>query len=466
MDIIVKMVDLLTHGRSDEQIKGFLEYYSSKLWNEYERYQMDQRVIIENKVRALLLNLPNASVNKAYSVKLSIADPELTDITMSLSEPDLGLKVEKLADGRSFNISGTPSRSGSFKLQLSCRSRHLHYADPFVRQLSLIINPDPWDLWVEKPVSPGIEYPKDDTSFRLLRVPALPDGSEAKIIAAASRRGRSHAQDGRPRDDDFAIFYDERSGWYVLAVADGAGSAPYARAGSEIACNNAVAYCRVQLAQAQQLEADISKFMQSGLADVAVKTQIQTSLYKILGHAAWQACRSVQEESRNKGRRMRDYATTLLLTICRKCAGGWFIASFWVGDGAVAVYRDRADEPARLLCEPDEGEYAGQTRFLLPDIFSGPTETAVYENLCRRIKYAFVPDFTALFMMTDGVSDPKFGSDANLHSFSRWEDLWAELRENGVDFSHNNDKTDAQLLEWLNFRSVGNHDDRTIVVLY
>ena len=39
-----------------------------------------------------------------------------------------------------------------------------------------------------------------------------------------------------------------------------------------------------------------------------------------------------------------------------------------------------------------------------------------------------VPDFTALFLMTDGVSDPKFETDANLKSYDKWNELWLTLK--------------------------------------
>ncbi len=458
MDIIIKrLLKLLFDGHSDNEIRGFIKYYGGKLWTEYKQYQMDQRVVIENKLKNLQLSLPNASVNKEYNASISVNDADLTDISLELPSDDLGLQVEKGTDGRTFQISGIPCLDGNFKLKLSCRSQSKHLEKPVVRELQLRINPDPRTMWKDLPVDPKIEDPKADTDHKLLRVEA-----DSRVVAAASRRGRSHAHAGLPRDDDFAVVHDE-SGWYVLAVADGAGSAAYSRTGSKIACEKAVAFCLEQLAQVQQFETDIHEY-QADQKSAAVQKKLHEDLYKILITAAKKSCQAVWYEAEGKNRQLRDYATTLLLTLCRKFDFGWFIASFWVGDGAICVYQKQEDKPViKLLGNPDEGEYNGQTRFLMPNIF----EASVYE----RIKCTFVPDseFTALFMMTDGVSDPKFGSDVSLHDPSKWEDLWTDLREdkeNRVDFSHDNEKTDEQLLEWLTFFSVGHHDDRTIVVLY
>lgn len=62
-----------------------------------------------------------------------------------------------------------------------------------------------------------------------------------------------------------------------------------------------------------------------------------------------------------------------------------------------------------------------------------------------------VPDFTALFLMTDGVSDPKFETDANLKSYDKWNELWADLKENGVELTDDNEEAANQLLNWLDF---------------
>ena len=136
------------------------------------------------------------------------------------------------------------------------------------------------------------------------------------------------------------------------------------------------------------------------------------------------------------------------------------MASFWVGDGAICLY-DRKARSAKILGVPDEGEYAGQTRFLtMPEIFKDAT--ALYQ----RLRFYVVDDFTALFLMSDGVSDPKFETDANLNSPNKWDALWDDLKENGVDLIDDNEASKDQLLDWLDFWAPGNHDDRTIAILY
>lgn len=96
----------------------------------------------------------------------------------------------------------------------------------------------------------------------------------------------------------------------------------------------------------------------------------------------------------------------------------------------------------------------------MPEIFKDAA------SLYQRLRFNIVNDFTALFLMTDGVSDPKFETDANLNNPDKWDTLWNDLKENGVELTDDNEAAKDQLLNWLDFWSPGNHDDRTIAILY
>ena len=122
----------------------------------------------------------------------------------------------------------------------------------------------------------------------------------------------------------------------------------------------------------------------------------------------------------------------------------------------------------KVLGVPDEGEFSGQTRFLtMPEIFAD--HTAFY----RRLRFSIEDDFTALLLMTDGVSDPMFGTNSDLNNVEKWNELWDKLcygfpEDNiaGVQLSDDNEEAKDQLLNWLNFWKAGEHDDRTIAILY
>jgi hypothetical protein len=148
-----------------------------------------------------------------------------------------------------------------------------------------------------------------------------------------------------------------------------------------------------------------------------------------------------------------DFSTTLILVIHKILDDGHhFVASYWVGDGGTGIFRK--GDKVLPLGKADSGEFAGQTRFLDGSMLEP-------EELKKRINFAVANDFTAVVAMTDGITDPKFETDANFEKLEKWDQLWAELEP--ILYS---DHPAGELLNWLDFWSVGNHDDRTIAILY
>lgn len=430
-------------------------------WSQIEKERMDERLIIKNAVDSAAIVLPNGRVGEQYKASIGFAIDGVEDYEIDGLDA-VGLICEKTDTG--FIISGVAKpediKGGDFTLLLRYKPKGLLEGEKWLeRKLNLILNPDPRTLWKDEPTPRDTEYYKPDSDRAYVKVEAK-DGTPRKDIVAASQRGRSHAHEGKPRDDHFHIHFCEDSEWYIMAVADGAGSARYSREGSRIACETAVEHCKAALADSMEFENAIQLYVDNAATDEARKL-VGDNIYNIVGKAAWDAHRAIKKEAeRKEGARLKDYATTLLLAICKRFEFGWAVASFWVGDGAMCIY-DAEKHTADMLGMPDEGEFAGQTRFLtMPEIFTD--SKAFYQ----RLRFKIYPDFTALMLMTDGVSDPKFETDANLQNVEKWDALWKDLAENGVELTDDNEKSQEQLLEWLNFWDRGNHDDRTIAILY
>lgn len=473
---IEKIIDIVCQGKKDEQVEGFLNFLSDKLWNQYKEHLMDNVLVVENKVKALSFAIPNAKEGKEYLQTVNVPDEKIVLVDVKgISEETHGLRIIVAEDGHSFTISGTPTlealRNGgtttaesTFELTLCYKYKgDLPEDRPVLeRKIPFVINQDPRKLWKNLPVDwenmSEPKYQNEDMQEEYVKVECLDDGIPQKDIVAASKRGRSHAQEAKPRDDHFKMSHLD-NGWYIMAVADGAGSAMYSREGSRIACETVISHCEKELEKCQGFEDNINLWhLDQGSVDAG--KLISADVYRIVGNAALKAHKAINEEAKQQQFPSKTFATTLLLAICKKFEFGWFVASFWVGDGAMCLY-DKEAHSATLLGIPDEGEYAGQTRFLtMPEIFSNPKE------FYGRLKCKIVPDFTALFLMTDGVSDPKFETDANLNNPDKWDALWTDLKENGVDLSDDNEAAKEQLLNWLDFWSPGNHDDRTIAILY
>ncbi len=481
-----KALQLLIGNQEDDKAEKFLRFLSNKLWGQYNTFVMDKVKIADGELK-WNLNIPNAKENIEYNqtiimpqVNSDIFDKvELVLVDVKgLDEDKHGLKLTVAPDGKSFAITGTPSleafrkdgavAESTFELTLVykfCGGIEMPEDKPTLEhKIPFVINQDPRKLWRNIPVDwenmPEPKYKNEDTQVEYIKVEALADGTLQKDIVAASKRGRSHAQEGKPRDDHFRMEHMD-NGWYIMAVADGAGSSKYSRQGSKIACDESVNYCMSKLGQSKAFEDAIGKY--GNLQDIAeeeARKIVGNHIYDIVGTAAFKAHKAIQAEAALTKQPTKYYATTLLLTICKKFIFGWFVASFWVGDGAICLY-DRNAHTAKILGVPDEGEYAGQTRFLtMPEIFKDAT--ALYQ----RLRFYIVPDFTALFLMSDGVSDPKFETDANLNNPAKWDALWDDLKENGVELTDDNEASKDQLLDWLDFWAPGNHDDRTIAILY
>ncbi|MDR0982441.1 MAG: protein phosphatase 2C domain-containing protein [Culturomica sp.] len=428
---------------------------------------------------AININFPNGKVNQEYSIELkSVAEQfGIAELNFEGLE-DLGLQYDEDEQ----QITGVPSLAGDHQIVMKYQLKDKQDGQPefLSKEITLIINPDPKELWKKSiPTPENIAYYKPDSNKEFVKVETkitkkmlgLKQTKEArKDLVAASQRGRSHAIEGKPRDDDFALFFDEASEWYVMTVADGAGSAKYSRKGSEIACQTVIEVCKEQIAAKRAILEKAIRVLSKEQTQEN-RNAVGKTLYEIVGGAAFKAYKNIDAEvSKRAGENeqeavaIKDYSTTLLIAICKKFDFGWFIGGFWVGDGGMGIYR-KEPEYLKILGEPDGGEYAGQTRFLTM------SEIMQAEEIYRRVRFDIVPDFTALILMTDGITDPKFETDANLNRIEKWHQLWRDLEgENEdrlkVDFTDDNEQAADQLLQWLDFWSKGNHDDRTIAILF
>ncbi|MFP1463785.1 PP2C family serine/threonine-protein phosphatase [Escherichia coli] len=242
-----------------------------------------------------------------------------------------------------------------------------------------------------------------------------------------------------------------RTGWSVMLVADGAGSAVNSREGSRIAVQTAGDYLFNQL---------------SGLKGVHLKQHItawegsdrRAPINAMLHHfkqAATLAVNSIQNEAICAEQPVKSYSTTLLATVALRTDNELFAAAFWLGDGAVGAYSPSGK--VRILGNPDSGEYAGQTRFLDQSIIADP-------SFSGGISVGKWNDVSHLILMTDGVSDPLFETDNGLRS----DEKWTRLLDKGLIpvLTDASIALKKRLGDWLNFFSTGFHDDRTIAVLW
>lgn len=324
-------------GVSYADKESFLNWAISSLWNSFKEERMNQRIMIENEICQLGLRFPNGTVKKEYSYSFQLPVDKI-DVIELTGLDELGLTLEMGKAGE-FSLYGKPQKSGDFTLKL----RYATVEGEPVSELSIPIafNPSPRDLWRNIPTDKDIQYYKEDSESAYLKVAPGSDGTPKKDVVAASQRGRSHAQEGKARDDHFSLFHCDESDWYIIAVADGAGSAKFSRKGSEVACKTVVNHCQELLVDNPAFEEAIRNF-NAAPADTGKRSALTNIVHEIVLKGAKKAHDRINEVANSvEGLNPKDFATTLMFAICKKYDFGWFIASFWVGDGAMCLFDEK-----------------------------------------------------------------------------------------------------------------------------
>jgi serine/threonine protein phosphatase PrpC len=415
---------------------------------------------LKNRVDDILnlpVTLPNATVGKPYEAALDMVRLNLDDIVRLEWH---GLEALGLSFNRTREIiDGVPTHAGDHKIELAfgisgeAEDSVLHR-----KTVVLVVNPNPKSLWKNLPSNVDAPFWKPDNFAHFGQ---LGD----KNIVAASKRGRSHANEGSFRDDDFLYRFFEQNGWSVIAAADGAGSAKYARRGSELACKAVIDHFEAQFSgpEFDGFDALLADFNREGGEENQRK--LSQFVYKTISQAALAAHnRLVKLSETTEGTALKDFHTTLIFTLFKKYEFGYALLSFGVGDCPIALIGKDGND-VTLLNRLDVGEFGGGTRFItMPEIFKADT-------FSNRIKFKLTEDFSFLFMMTDGIYDPKFVVEANLEKIECWQTFIKDLQgdnpdHNTVRFERENEKIAGELSSWLDFWSTGNHDDRTLIVVF
>jgi len=425
--------------------------------------------------------IPNATVGKDYKAELDVKALKIEDVRIYeiLGLKDVGLSWDAIEK----KIIGVPTKTGMMELTVKYSFTQQNDTQPvnyYSKKMHFVINPDPRTLWKNIPSDQNAPFWKEDNAKDAAAL-----GS--RNIVVSSKRGRSHQHKGTFRDDHHSFRDFGENGWSVVAVSDGAGSASYSREGSKIACEAVVAYFQTlsddnEETALSRLDAVLASHdtMPAGDELVALETKAKTSLLYPAAIDAHESLKTkVQEfaasnpklfQSENALKQLGEFHATLIFCLFKRFKYGYVFLTFGVGDCPIAVcYADTENAPqVELLNVLDVGEYGGGTRFITqPHIFYDDAEIP----MTKRTAIKILPSFDYLFLMTDGIYDPKFEVEANLEKVERWMAFISDLRGENEDeavvvFDAANQNIDEQLSIWMDFFSKGNHDDRTLAVIY
>jgi serine/threonine protein phosphatase PrpC len=401
--------------------------------------------------------IPNGTVGKKYEAKLDFLQLAMNDLVYTEFE---GLSEYGLFyDNESETIKGIPEKAGDSKIILKFRVEG--EAESSVlneKKIALVINPDPKSLWKNIDSDPQDPFWKKDNTAEFAPI------GNGKHIVVASKRGRSHANVGSFRDDDFAFKFLKSTGWSVVVISDGAGSAKFSRKGSQVVCSAIVTYFEELFTAAdnEAFNALIFHYLLETGEDTVRK--LNHWVYHHLSKAALYAHNQLVALAKELNCDLKDLHATLSFTLFKKIEEKFVLLSFGVGDCPMAVLSSDLNK-VTLLNWLDVGEFGGGTRFItMPEIFSS-------EKFHSRFSFKLMEDFSYLMLFTDGIYDPKFMVEANLEKIEMWQnfvqDLQGANQDNcAVNLSPDNADIAPQLSKWMDFWSIGNHDDRTLAIVF
>lgn len=393
--------------------------------------------------------IPNGSENQSYQYEKSL-DKILCDFPyiqldqVGIVEKDTGLNVG-LNNGNLL-ITGLPKIHGIINIFVEYKFEYTKINQVISHKAiqSMMILPDPKTLWKNLPTDSKAPYQTpNEKSLSCFDI-------YGKTLIAASKRGRSHAHEGKFRDDDFEVKWISETGWLIVAVSDGAGSAEFSRKGAQIACATFVNELEEKLSK-QEVNAKIEAIEDEKIQEQALGHLLLTVTHK--------AALNIQDFSEKAEQPIKKFSATFLGYVAKKIKEQWLICAVGIGDGAIAIIGD--NDRFYLMNKPDGGEYVGQTRFLTtPEVWKDPQQRIISVRV-NKVRY--------IFSMTDGVSDPKFETDNNLLDIRKWLDFSDDLffkSDHPVNFLSRSRNLESDLLSWLDFWSRGNHDDRTLTILF
>ncbi|BAP33112.1 uncharacterized protein CHSO_4075 [Chryseobacterium sp. StRB126] len=347
-------------------------------------------------------------------------------------------------------ISGTPTAHNMYHLDIE----FFHVEDKDntdVKRVQLLVNIDPKDLWKNIPSDRNADfYKEDEASFQ-------GTFSDKKIIVA-SKRGRSHAHEGKFREDDFAV-KKLPSDWNIISISDGAGSAIMAREGSRLATVSVN-----QFFSSPEVLGEIENNINitHSLEDAKKEQEAKENIIRLLYEGVLNVHHTLEKTASEHDFSINDLHTTLVFALVKKFSFGYVILSFGVGDCPINLINNDFSK-VKLLNTMDVGAFSGGTRFVtMKEIFN--------DHIVSRFRITCVEDFSYLVLMTDGIYDPKFLTENKLEDLESWKTFFKDLNGDNDDLAKvdfiNNTEIDQQLLHWTDFWSRGNHDDRTLAIIY
>ena len=180
--------------------------------------------------------------------------------------------------------------------------------------------------------------------------------------------GFAHIDEGIPCQDAHA-FEMRDDGWFVAAVADGAGSAAKSHTGAQAYVSSVVSYFATQ--------PELPSMAEDVMAAAFIR-EIDATTRRLV--------EADGDEPVNLSK--SDFAATVIMVVCHQEGG----AFFHVGDGA-GVALKLADMALSVVSKPENGEYANETYFVTMDGWEEHLRVTAFDST-----------FDTVLLMSDGAT--------------------------------------------------------------
>jgi len=295
--------------------------------------------------------------------------------------------------------------------------------------------------WIRKAVKrrPGFEKIAVPPAYTADRWDFSDGGRTPDVqVWAASSRGVSHAYEGSPREDSYAVRTTDDEGWVVAAVADGVGSSLLSDLGSRIAAESA----------AQEIVNGLNTPGVGQLAagpEFAFEDVIKTS-FDVASRKITEACAEHGLVPNS------DLSTTLIVAVfptteIKRVGEAPYVWFASIGDSPIITLNIKTGQPkqhCRRSPTPGDGP-----------IETVPTETLVSHTDAVKIERYPLGKDEAILLTSDGFGDALLGG----HEKKLSEDL-------RVFFTSKNLFHPLEFLRILEFQDAEHSDDRTAVAIW
>ena len=248
------------------------------------------------------------------------------------------------------------------------------------------------------------------------------------LIAGATVTGSSHKRSEKPNQDSYYFqCSDGKVETAILAVADGAGSAPRSAEGSQIAVRAAVNTIARELRKRPSRRFRHSWLTSKNWPRTSRRNMARrpTATIRVLRKAMTEAYKAIATHAAAENQATNDYAATLLLAVATP---QWIVAA-QIGDGAIVAINS-VTKQAFTLCESHSGEYANETVFITSKASSQGRNA--YTGQIRTEQYDSVG------ITTDGLEHLALKMPAREAHPGFWTPMIGWLQESGPDQTERN----------------------------